>query len=102
MLSNPNPLPVSRRRFLKATASVTLGSVAAGPGLAAVLANQGAIALVVTPDDPLATAVPPAWALGELRTALEAQGATVRVVPRLADADAREFCVIVSGMTSPL
>jgi len=38
---------------------------------------------------------PPTWARDELKTALEGQGATVRVIAKVADAAAGEFCVVV-------
>src|SRR6266446_1161449 len=102
MTSNHNSHEFSRRSFLKATACLTLGSLAAGHSLAATLIEKGSIALVVSPDDVLATAVPPRWALGELKTALEDQGAIVRIIGKVAEATAREFCVVVAGMNSPL
>ena len=101
MHKNPSPHKFSRRNFLKATACLTFGSLAVGHGLAAALEEKGSIALVVVPDDLLATAIPPTWALGELKAALAGQGATVRVIGKLADATAKEFCVVVSGMNAP-
>lgn len=97
-----NSPALSRRNFLKTTACLTLGSLASGHGLASVLETKGGIALVVAPDDALANAVPPQWALGELQAALAGQGATMRLVPRIADAKPEEFCVVVGGMTSPV
>src|SRR5260370_20134141 len=102
MAANQNPHEFSRRSFLKATACLTLGSLTAGDSLAATLIEKGGIALVVSPDDVLATAAPPRWALGELKSALEGQGATVRIIAKVAEATAREFCVVVAGMNSPL
>src|SRR5260370_16841946 len=102
MTSNHNPHEFSRRSFLKATACLTLGSLAAGHSLAATLIEKGGIALVVSPDDILATAIPPKWALGELKTALEGQGATVRIIAKVAEATAKEFCVVAPAMNSPL
>jgi len=102
MNSNPNTLELSRRSFLKTTAYLTLGSVASSPSLAAALADKGGVALVVVPEDAVASAVPPTWALGELKAALEAHGAMVRVVAKIADAAAKQFCVVASGMNSPL
>jgi len=92
----------SRRNFIKTTACLTLGSLVAGHGLAAVLETKGGIAFVVAPDDALANAVPPQWALGELKASLTAQGASVRMVTSLADAKPEEFCVVVSAMNSPV
>lgn len=102
MPSNPNIFELSRRSFLKTTAYFTLGSAAIGHSFAAVVAEKGSIALVVVPDDAVASAVPPTWALGELKAALEAQGTTVRVVTRISDAAAKEFCVVASGMKASL
>src|SRR5258706_1390713 len=102
MTSNHSPHEFSRRSFLKATACLTLSSLAARHSLAATLIEKGGIAFVRPPDDVLATAMPPTWALGELKTALEGQGAIVRIIAKVAEATAREFCVVVAGMKSPL
>ncbi len=91
----------SRRTFLKSSALLAVGALAAGRTLAAVLEAKSGIALVVLPDDALAKAVPPTWALGELQRALEAQGSAVRLVARLADVAAQEFAVVVSSMSAP-
>src|SRR6266446_6274472 len=56
MTSNYNPHEFSRRSFLKTTACLSLGSLAAGHSLAATLIEKGDIALVVPRDDVLATA----------------------------------------------
>lgn len=102
MTSNQNPCEISRRSFLKTAACLTLSSLAVGNNLAATLIGKGDIALVISPDDVLASAAPPAWAVGELKTALEGQGATVRIITKVAEATADEFCVVVAGMNSPL
>jgi hypothetical protein len=102
MTSNHSPHEFSRRSFLKASACKTLGLLAAGRSLAAALIEKRGIALVVSPDDLLAAAVPPTWAVGELKMALEGQGATTRIIAKLAEAAAKEFCVVVAGMNSPL
>lgn len=102
MRTHPGPRGLSRRGFLKTTTCLTLGAVAARRSVAAVLNDRGGIALVVPPDDAVATAVPPTWALGELKGALEAQGATVRLVGRIADASSAEFCVVAAGLQSRL
>ncbi len=101
MTIHPSTGEHSRRSFLKTTALLTLGSATIGQSLAAVLTGKGGVALVVAPDDAVASAVPPTWALGELKAGLEKQGATVRVVARIADAQATEFCVLAGGVNSP-
>jgi hypothetical protein len=102
MSSQPEVHPLSRRGFLKSTTCLTLGSLACVPNLAAALRERSGITIVVTPDDGVATAAPAQWAVGELKTALEAQGATVRLVGRVADAAASELCVVAGGVSSPL
>jgi hypothetical protein len=103
MNSKPSTRELSRRNFLKTTASLTLGAVTVGShSLAAVLEGNGGIALVVVPEDALAHAVPTRWAIGELETALKGQGATVRRVAKLAEATAREFRVVAAGLNAPL
>jgi hypothetical protein len=102
MSSYPDIHLLSRRGFLKSTTCLTLGSLASGPSLSAALSDRSGIAIVVAPGDGVASAVPPQWAVGELKTALEAQGATVRIVGRVADAAASEFCVVAGGVSSPL
>ena len=98
----PHTHKLSRRTFLQTSVYLTVGAATVGHSLAAALTSQGAIALVVTPDDAVASASPSTWALGELKAALEAQGATVRLIAKLADATVTEFCVVVAGMTSPV
>lgn len=92
----------SRRGFLKTSAYFAIGTLAINNSLASVLTKKGNIALVVMNGDALASAVPPQWALGELETALKAQGAAVRRIGRIADASPEEFCVLVSAMNSPM
>ncbi len=93
---------VSRRNFLKKTALFTLGTAAIGHSLAAAVTGKGAIALVVSPDDDIASSLPGTWALSELKSALESQGTKVRIIHNISDADIKEFCVIPAGMKSPL
>lgn len=100
MTSNRDSHEFSRRSFLKTTGCLTLGSLASGHSLAAALIEKGGVALVVSPDDVLATAVPSRWAMGELKTALEGQGATVRIIRKVSEATAKEFCVVVAGINS--
>lgn len=66
------------------------------------MTKKGNIALVVLIDDALANAVPPQWALGELKAALALQGATLRVVSSLSEAKKEEFCVVVSAINTPI
>lgn len=100
--SNPNTPELSRRSFLKTTTYFTLGSVAVGISFASILDKKGDIAIIVSPDDAIASAIPPNWALGELKAALEKQGSTVRVVLHIDDTKEDDFCVVASGMKTSL
>lgn len=99
---NPKTPKHTRRNFLKTTACFTLGSVTIGANFVSVLEKKGDIALIVSPDDVIASAIPPTWALGELKATLEAQGLSVRVVSKIEDTKAKEFCVVASGMKTSL
>ncbi|MEI7421492.1 MAG: hypothetical protein WCK18_05335 [Prolixibacteraceae bacterium] len=90
----------SRRNFLKTTALATIGSITVGSGLAAVLSKKGRIVILIDSEDALASAIPPLWAAGELKIAMEKQGSAVRIVKRLADVKTDEFCIIAGGMKS--
>ena len=100
--SNLDKPELTRRNFLKTTACFTLGSVTVGTGFVSVLDKKGDIVLIVAPDDIIASSIPAIWALEGLKAALEAQGSSVRMVSRLADAKVKEFCVIASGMKTSL
>lgn len=100
--SNSSTPELSRRNFLKTTALFTAGSLVVGNSFAEVLDKKGDIALIVATDDAIANAIPPTWALGELKTALETQGSTVRIVARIVDAAVNEFCVLASGIKASL
>ncbi|MEO7413876.1 MAG: hypothetical protein ABIZ81_11010 [Opitutaceae bacterium] len=74
----------------------------AGRNLAAVLVDQGRVALIPITGDSIAASMPGGWALGKLEAALVAQGATVRRLASLADAAGDEFCVLAGGTKAPL
>jgi hypothetical protein len=65
MHSNAITPPLSRRRFLKTTAGLTLSSLTVGRSLAAALSEKGNIALTVVSGDAVARAAAPTWAIGE-------------------------------------
>ena len=85
-----------RRSFLKTTCLAAAG-LAAGRTPAAAASETGGVSLVLAPDDPVASAAPARWALGQLREALEAQGAKVRVLTSPEAAPAAERCVLAAG-----
>ncbi|MFZ5833723.1 MAG: hypothetical protein ACOY3P_26855 [Planctomycetota bacterium] len=92
----------SRRGFLLTTAGVALGSTMASHGFARAIAQNEGIAIVAPPADSILMAAPPKWALGELKSSLENRGLKVRILPSIADAQREEFCVVASGMNSPV
>ncbi|MEO8481113.1 MAG: hypothetical protein ABI634_02815 [Acidobacteriota bacterium] len=62
--------------------------------------SAAAIALVVDPADPVATASPSTWALGELRRALAAAGHAVRQIQRVDQAAAADTCIVSCGAST--
>ena len=67
---------MNRRTFLKHTGAAA--GVTVAQGLTG--ATRG-VAIIVDPRDPIASAAPPAWAVGELRAALGAQGVSAEIYP---------------------
>ena len=61
----------SRRKFIKTSALVTLGTAATGASLAAILKKKGNIVIVILPEDKTTTTIPAIWAVNELKTAIE-------------------------------
>src|SRR3954454_5617429 len=81
----------NRRQFLQTAA---LGA-SASAGLSGAAARP--VAIVLDPGDPVAAAGPSRWAAGGLVGALAARGIQGRVVDRLGQAGAGDFCVVASG-----
>src|SRR5437879_4955406 len=80
---------MNRRSFLKQTGAATVASGLTG-------ATQG-VSIIVDPQDPIASAGPPAWAVRELQAALEKQGVAAKVYPRFTAAPARDLHIVVAG-----
>ena len=77
--------------------AVALGQLASGT------VEQGrVVSLVVDPLDPVASAAPARWALGELERSLSAAGCAVHRVERVEQAGAGDFCVVATGAAAPL
>lgn len=91
-------MKINRRKFLKTTSLATLGSILATSCLSSFNGKKENISLVMLPDDSIANSVPSNWAVGELKAALEKQGASVNIINKLEDADG--FYVLVSGMNT--
>ncbi len=89
----------SRRGFLKTSTIFSIGTIAAANSLASVLLKKGNIAIV---SDDIAKNIPPGWAVGQLKSALERQGSAVRLVSRISEVKPDEFCIVASGMNSAI
>ncbi|MGB7393087.1 MAG: hypothetical protein WA913_01710 [Pricia sp.] len=85
---------INRRNFIKTSSLATLGTLVASSSFASVIGDKGIISIVVMSEDVVANSEPANWAIGELKTALEKQGATVHINDSIEDADG--FCVLVS------
>lgn len=88
---------MDRRDFLKNAGAVV------GVGVSAVRSLAGAVgdvSIVMDPADPVASAAPVTWAVGELRGALGQRGGAVDVVPRIDAVRAGTRCVLVAGSAS--
>jgi hypothetical protein len=88
----------TRRTFLK-QASLGAASLAlAGNSWRLLAADFAAGVCIVTfTDDAIASAVPPQWAIAELKQALAAKGVKVRVIASLAEAAAGELAIVVAS-----
>src|SRR5258706_58499 len=87
---------MNRRTFLKhtgAAAGVTVAQSLTG-------ATRG-VSIIVDPRDPIASAAPPAWAVGELRAAFSAQGVSAQIYPRIAAAPVSDRYIIVAQGSEP-
>jgi hypothetical protein len=93
-------LDMDRRDFLRV--GLAGGAYALAPLLPAdALARDRAIALIADPSDPVASAAPAKWALGELSRALSDAGAIVRRADALSQAGADDLCIMASGSQMP-
>ena len=84
-----------RRDFLRAglaAAALTRGRFGIGQG-----GGDQAVVLIADPEDPVASASPARWALGELRRRLSDAGVPVRALERIEQAGADDFCIVASG-----
>ncbi len=88
---------ISRRGFLKTSALFSIGTITVSTSLASCLFKKGDIAIVA---DDIAINLPPSWAIGQLKSALEKQGSAVRLLTKISEPKADEFCIVASGMNS--
>jgi hypothetical protein len=94
---------MDRREFLRAGLGLAGSASAFAPlfgGRAAARGRQ--VSLVADPSDPIATAAPAQWALGEVQRTLADVGFTVRRIDRVQQADAGDLCIVVAGAQSPV
>jgi hypothetical protein len=86
---------MNRRTFLKHSGAAAGVTVAKG-----LTGATRRVSIIVDPRDPIASAAPPAWAVGELRAALSAQGASAQVYPRIDAAPVSDRYIVVAGGSS--
>src|SRR5580658_9072217 len=86
---------MNRRSFLKQTGIAV--------GLTAAHSLRGAtqpVSIVVDPQDQIASAAAPSWAVRALQDALGTQGISAKVYPRIAAAPAGDRHILVAGAES--
>lgn len=91
---------LNRRKFLNTTSLAAIGTLVSVGGFASCIKQQGKISLVIMPDDSIANGIASNWAVAELKTALESQGAKVDIIDKLELVNG--FCVLVAGTESLL
>jgi hypothetical protein len=92
----PDQSALSRRRFLQVSA-LAVGAGLHGAALP-VEAAGGRVVIVASPEDPVATAPPVRWAVGELRRALEARGLSVGEANEAGRVAAADLRIVVSRL----
>jgi hypothetical protein len=98
---------VTRREFLKRTASAVAGAgavAAAGHCPAEEIAGgpSAIVAIVADPTDPVANAGPAQWAIGQLKESLAQRQITAEIIRRIEDVPATARCVLAAGSEQPL
>jgi hypothetical protein len=89
-----------RRDFLKA--GLAGGAVLAGRPVLARPAGDGSVALIVAPEDAVASSAPGRWAIGEFRTALSEAGLTILDLQDPREAPSGAPCVVAGGADARL
>lgn len=95
---------MNRRSFIVSSSAAVAG-VAAGSLLPAYAASAAAgsarnVSLIADRADALVGSAPVQWAIDQVRGTLTARGFVVRILPRLGEAAATDFCVLVGGANS--
>src|SRR5215471_7329407 len=90
---------LSRRTFLQLTA-VSLGAFHKASA-AASEAGRTSISLVADPNDPIVSAVPVAWALRELISAISQKRVAVQRFASIEQAPRSSLCIVVAGPDAP-
>jgi hypothetical protein len=85
---------VSRRRFLQAAAGAAVG-------VPAVAGSARSVAVVIDPNDAVASSAPARWAAGELARALTERGVSAGVYANAAQVPAPDLHIVAAGMASP-
>ena len=92
--------PIGRRGFLRAGLAGG-AALCALPAIAPVGTTRD-VALIIDPEDPVASASPVRWARDQLQQALSAAGVDVREHGRLQQATPGALCIVAAAASSPL
>ena len=93
----------SRRTFLKQTSLGAAGIALAASSFQLFAADlAGGVAIVTFPDDAIAAAVPPQWAISQLQQALVAKRVKTRAISNPSQAAAGELVVVIASSQNNL
>ena len=97
-----NGYRTTRRTFLKQTSLGAAGLAAAGSSLRLFAADAGGVSIATFSDDVIASAVPPQWAISQLKQALATKGVDARVISNISQAAAGELVIVVASSKAPV
>ena len=89
---------MDRRDFLKTTGLAVVGAST----IRTLSGATQSVSIIVDPQNPIASAEPAAWAIGELQSSLSPQGVTTKIYSRIEAAPAGDRYVVVAGGSSPI
>jgi hypothetical protein len=87
---------ISRRAFLKRSCFAA-GSLAAAQVFTAYSAETRSAAIIVDPNDGIASAAPTRWAVAELQAAFKDIGMQSRLWPDLESSPPADICIVIAG-----
>lgn len=93
----------TRRQFLKQSSLAVAGlAISSKLGTDLFAAEATGVSIIVAADDSVAGSAPPQWAISQLKQAIEASGAAVRILSGISQAPASDLVVVVGLRMSAL